>query len=94
MLINGEYVVAAVLKQLKSQVPSVQKRYREDQAQNVVRPCFFVKQMPLSNEKQMNNRYARNYRIRITYLPKDLEKREVECRSMGEELLGVFKTLS
>lgn len=94
MAVRGEYVVASVLKQLKVQVPSVQRRYREDQVQNIVRPCFFVKQMPLENGKLMNDRYSRNYRIRITYLPKDLANREVECRAMGEELLGVFRILS
>lgn len=94
MKIDGEYVVSSVLKQLKSQVSSVQKRYREDQVQNIVRPCFFVKQLLLGSDKLMNDRYFRNYRIRITYLPKDLANPEVECRSMGEELLGVFRILS
>ena len=94
MDIGGEYVVSAVLRQLKTSVPSVSKLYREDQEQNIVRPCFFVKEMPLGQEKLMNNRYERNYRIRITYLPSKTGKDEVECRDIGETLLGAFRILS
>lgn len=95
MPITGELVVSSILQQLRDQVPEVAKRYREDQDQNIVRPCFFVKEIMQTQDKLMGERYSRNCRIRITYLPElDDTRRDQACRAMGETLRGVFRILT
>jgi len=95
MPVTGELVVSSVLQQLRDQVPDVKKRYREDQDQNIVRPCFFVKEIVQTQDKLMGDRYSRNCRIRITYLPSRGDtNRDQACRAMGETLRGVFRILT
>ena len=91
---TGEYFISSITLQLKSGVPEVTKRYKESQNQDIVRPCFLVKEITSGQDKLMFNRYRRNPRIRITYLPKDSSSVEEDCRAMGERLYEVFRILT
>ena len=93
MQITGETVTGAVVRVLVANFKN-SKVYKEDQVQKLVRPCFFVKQITLQQEKQMNRRDRRTYRIRIQALPPSGEASpEVFCRDVGEALLGLFRLL-
>ena len=90
---DSETVVSAVLKQLQSIDPKA-KRYRGAQVQNITRPCYFVEQIGLGFEKQMNTRVKRNPRIKITHLGKeDISELDKYLRSVGENLLQSFQKL-
>ena len=91
--IASETVVSAVLKHLQKKFPAA-KRYRDEQNQNTVKPCFFVEQLSLPDEKQMNNRSRRNYRIKITYLSDGTEASvSKHLRFVGDKLLETFRLL-
>lgn len=91
---TGNDIVSAITLQLKADVVEVPRRYKESQNQNIVRPCFFVKEIAHPMDKLLGNRYKRNPRYRITYLPLQTSSSiEEECRSMGEKLLESFRTL-
>jgi len=66
--ITGDYVTDAVAGQLKTAYPAM-KRYVEKQEEEIARPCFFIQQILLSQDKQMSRKYTRLYRIRIVWLP-------------------------
>ena len=95
-MINGDFVVGAIISQLKEpkNYPDT-KVYRERQTQNTVRPSFFVSQLQLSQEKRMDKRYTRMYRIKISWLPpKGEELPRVACEEVGNRLLGIFRLVS
>lgn len=94
MAIAGDTITNAVITQLKNAFPT-SKRYKERQESNVVRPCFFVQQLLLTQEKRMSQKYTRLYRIKITWLPllNSATPRD-DCDKMGEALLGAFRYLS
>ena len=93
MYLKGDSVVGAVIRQLRKSFPDW-KCYKEDQDQALVRPCFFVKQLSLQSDKQMNMRYRRAYRIQIQALPSRGDAIvESTLRQVGEDLLGVFRIL-
>lgn len=86
-------VVATLLKQIKS-VPAFGRQhfYVERVDQSLVRPCFFINQILLSQEKQMLERYRRTYRMRIKWLPPlDDPYPDDSCRQVGETLLAALR---
>lgn len=94
MPITGSYVTSAVVKQLREAYPNIPV-YKESQNKNQVRPCFYVYQLLVAQEKKMNNKYHRVYRIKVHYLPEiGNPKLRETLDSMGAELFGVFRLLN
>lgn len=91
---SGNEIVSAISLQLKEDIPEVPRRYKESQNQNIVRPCFFIKEIANPVAKQMFKRFQRNPRYRITFLPlEDSSSIEADCRAIGEKLLESFYIL-
>ena len=95
MQLSGSTLTDSVILQIKGFSGFTgQKVYNERQVQNLVRPCFFVQQINLSQQRELGVRYRRDYRISITWLPKqDDPTPRKSCREVGELLLGVFRYL-
>lgn len=88
-------LLSSLIAQLrKSKQFPEQKMYVEAQPQALVRPCFFVEQVSLTQDKQMFNRYRRVYTLRLTWLPA-LKSRtqDADCRATGEQLLNVLRLI-
>lgn len=96
MEIQGSSFIQAIVAQLRSSPTySAQHIYTERQTQGLQRPCFFIEELPLSQEQQLQNRYRREYRWKISWLPPLASTSQVlSCLSVAEDLRELFALFS
>lgn len=68
--------------------------YKEQIIQGMEKPCFFIWQMDVSQERLRLNHYERVYQMNIRYHPKDDDLKKYETLSdMGNKLLEYLSTI-
>lgn len=89
MEINGTSLIQAIAKILNENFQV--EVYGEQEVQNISRPCFFIRQLPVSQAKRMFNRYLRTYRIILTWIPlQESPFPLAECHNTAEILYQLF----
>lgn len=72
--ITGESIKSAIAVKLGEDFGSdlpAPKLYKEKIVQGLVKPCFFIWTMDISQEKLMRNNYERTYQMNIRFHPPD-----------------------
>ncbi len=102
--ITGESIKSAISLRLRNKyaVSNDQTKtvtyptiYKEKMVENMVKPCFFIWTMDVSQEKELRNNYTRAYQMNIRYHPVDKDGRCYEnlCEK-GNELLDYLSQIS
>lgn len=87
----------SIIKKIKTIYPSYEV-YDEMPKQDMEEPCFYIKIIELTTNKEMNNRYLMNIMFDIHYfLDENTENMNEQYHSMAEilyEALEIFSDLS
>jgi hypothetical protein len=96
MTITSTLISDAIAAQIKeNQDFAGAQIYFERSVQNFKRPCFFVTQQSLTNEKRMLNDYFRTYYFTISWFPEKADERffREKCEETAEKMLGILRVL-
>ena len=95
--ITGEIVKSAISLKIRSAFATTSGTplattyptiYKEKVVQGMIKPCFFVWQMDVEQEKLMRNNYERVYQMNVRYHPEDNDlKRYQTLADIGNKLL-------
>ena len=92
-VIDGEYIKRAMALQLKDRLPEI-VRYREGQTQNFKRESVVIHQLMMQQNKRMENRFVRDYRMRLHYFPtRPNNNPKEDCDRRGNDLAEIYTLL-
>ena len=82
-------IIDGIIKAIRTEYDKSFRIYTESVEQGLIEPCFFVRCLNPTHEREISDRYKRFYPFMITYFPSTDEPRS-ECQTVCETLFGLL----
>ncbi len=81
-------IIDALIKALRTKFEEDKYRiYTDNVEQDLVKPCFFIFNIELEQERKLNDRHEQIHSFTIDYMPESISEPNVECNDIIPDLL-------
>ena len=82
-------IINGIIKAIRTEYDKSHRIYTESVEQGLKEPCFIIRCLNPSGEREISNRFKRYYPFMITYIPSTTEP-IAECNDVCENLLTLL----